>query len=247
MARSTTTPATNTVVHDVTLSRSLSVDSSTYSISRRGSHRSYTVSGEASQLSPIAASFISDDGSITSPSAIITRAAWTEADAAREARRRKLVKIQAFLGERVPASAMSDVAGKVQGSPNARNRLPMFSKASHKLQRRLTKSKQSSGSLSDREVDTRHKSGKTLKARDERGGSHSMDERSRSSSQTSDTNVEAPLISVSAQVAQRQRLHTSTNAAMPLDPAHSDIGKAAEPVILAVRRARKLEKVSLNW
>lgn len=244
MARSASIPLKSPKGKDIPLTRSLSVGSSTRSLSRRGSDYDHAVGGETSQLSPIAASFVSDEGSISSPSAIIPRSTWTEADAAREARRRKLVKIQAFLGERVPASAITEVAGKVQGSPNSRNRLPMFSKASHKLQRRLTKSKHSGGSLSDREIETHQKSSKNLKARDDRGGSHSMDERSRSNSQTSDTNPDYSVPSPSVRIPQWQRLHPSADSAFPQDPALGEIGKAAEPVILAVRRARKLEKVS---
>lgn len=223
------------------LSRSLSVGSSSYSGGmRRDSNRSCHV--EVSQLSPIAASFVSDDGSATSPIAIIQRPAWTEADIAREARRRKLMKIQAFLGERVPASAISDVAGKATIPPaSGRTRLPIFTKASHKLQRRLTKSKHTGGSLSDREAESRKGSNRNLRTEMYHEGSHSMDERSRSNSQTSDSNTEDHRSWPSTQKSQSRR--QPTISAVPQDPALGEIGKAAEPVILAVRRARKLEKV----
>lgn len=228
------------------LTRSMSVGSSSLVSFRRHSNASYQV--ELSQLSPIAASFVSDDGSIIGPDVIIQRPAWTEADAARDARRRKLMKIQAFLGERVPASALSNVAGIVAKPPPHSRRLPMFAKASDRLQRRLTKSKRGGLSLSDREEDSRKSNSRNLKADNSRYASLSMDERSRSNSQTSDSNAEEAGPRYPTWTASKQATPPVRGALLPEDPALGEIGKAAEPVILAVRRARKLEKVgSLLW
>lgn len=226
------------------LSRSQSLGSSQSPKQRRNSDASYRI--DAIQLSPIAASFISsDDGSITSPTAVIHRTPRTQADVEREARRRKLIKIQAFLGERVPASAIKDVAG-VTGQPLKPLRtMPVFSKASSRLQRRLTKAKRAPVALSDRESDRRRSQSLRLAINQEQPASLSMDERSRSISQTSDSNAEDMASNYIASTGRRgsARGPVGSISALSENPAREDIGKSAEPVILAVRRARKLEKV----
>lgn len=243
MARASTAPMGPSQQGD-NLSRSVSIGSSMYS---EGTHRNSDGHRfESSQLSPVAASFISsEDGSVTSPTAIIQRPIWTEADAARETRRRKLMKIQAFLGERVPASALSDVPGVVS-KPVANRRVPVFSKASNNIQRRLTKGKHSGMSLSDREGESRKTHGRRAKGGYSHYGSTSMDERSRSNPQNPDAAIDEPNHNVSAWIANSrpQPTRLKHNYALPEDPALGEIGKAAEPVILAVRRARKLERVS---
>lgn len=243
MTRSSSAPTDNPS-QGSTLTRSVSIGSSTYSRGRGNSNTSYQI--DNSQLSPIAASFVSsDDGSATSPCAIIDRPPWTQADGAREARRRKLMKIHAFLGERVPPSALSDVAGVVSRPSTNTRGLPMFSKASNRLQRRLTKNKHSGMSLSDREDETRNSPRRHTQSASLQYGSTSMDERSRSNSQNSEGNADQARPNVATWTANSRpspALAGGDNE-LPEDPAAGDIGKAAEPVILAVRRARKLEKV----
>lgn len=226
------------------LSRSQSLGSAQYPKPRSNSVAGYRI--DTIQLSPIAASFVSsDDGSVTSPIAIVQRAPRTEADIAREARRRKLLKIQAFLGERVPASAIKDVAGVI-GQPLKPTRgVPMFSKASSRLHRRLTKSKRVNVPLSDHESDWRQSHRRRLEIDTENPASLSMDERSRRISQTSDSNAEDVRPPGVALFSNSRAAHGLMGRGSQFfdDPSREDIGKAAEPVILAVRRARKLEKV----
>ncbi|KAK9897133.1 hypothetical protein P389DRAFT_194768 [Cystobasidium minutum MCA 4210] len=72
-----------------------------------------------------------------------------------------------------------------------------------------------------------------------------MDERSRSNSQTSDTGIDFPTVNLATRLPEHDRLQPSPYANTLQEPDHgsADIGKAAEPVIQAVRRARKLEQV----
>lgn len=189
----------------------------------------------------------------------MTRAHADAITAAREARRRKLMKVQSFLGERVPATALLEHAAGPRSplktpntpatpSPAKGGPARLLSRASSKL---LTKARPASMFIGG----NRWGSSSSLPTSSSRH--HTLSNASSASSSTVDFSNTDSLAIIEGQRQQRRLLSrkgskTSRREGQRPDDASSladsqladDAAcEQVEPAVMAIRRARKLEKV----